>query len=230
MQCNICGCSAFLDMPKRPRVRCADCGSLERTRVAALHVRQLDLLAGSRILHCAPERGLSGLLRGIAGANYRAVDIDPERYPGLGVERFDLCRDVFGLAVGSYDLIVHNHVLEHLECNYSAVLLRLARALSEGGTMLFSMPILPGPFTDRLMHGSLDEKRAVFGDMLHVRCFGRDFIGETIGMLFDLPEGSDDLARRFGEAALREANIPPHHWRAYTGTTVFRVGRADIRI
>ena len=229
MQCNICGCSAFLDMPKRPQVRCVECGSLERTRVAALHVQQLAPAAGSRILHFAPERGLSRLLRDIGGANYRAVDIDPGKYPGLDVEPFDLCRDVYGLLPGSYDLIVHNHVLEHIECNYSAVLLRLARALGDGGTMLFSMPILPGPFTDQLMHGSLAEKRAAFGDMLHVRCFGPDFIAETIGMLFDLPAGND-LTRQFGEARLREANIPPHHWHAYTGTSVFRVGRADIRV
>ncbi len=159
MQCNICGCSRFTDMPKRPAVRCADCGSLERTRVAALHVtEELKPASGAHILHFAPERGLSLMLREIGGPNYRAVDIDPDRYPGLGVARFDLTEDVFDLPRDRYDLIVHNHVLEHVEANYSAVLLRLARSLSETGTMLFSVPILPGDFTDELILGGPDEK------------------------------------------------------------------------
>jgi SAM-dependent methyltransferase len=229
MRCNICGETAFVDMPKRPLARCAGCGSLERTRVAALHVADLTLAPGSRIVHFAPERGLSQKLRAIGAGRYRALDIEPGRYPGLGVEPFDLCRDVFDLPEGGADLIVHNHVLEHIECNYAAVLLRLVRALAPGGRMLFSMPILPGPFTDELMHGTAEEKRRKFGDMIHVRCFGRDFIQQTIGMLFRIPDAYD-LTSRFEEAVLRDANIPAHHWHAYTGASIFRVGHADVRV
>ena len=216
-------------MPKRPAVRCAQCGSLERTRVAALHVRDLGLPAGATILHCAPERGLSAMLRAIGGANYRAVDIDPDRYPGLGVEPFDLCRDVFDIPPGTLDLVVHNHVLEHLECNYTAVLVRLAKALRPGGTMLFSMPILPGGFTDELIEGDGAEKRARFGDMLHVRRFGDRFIPQTIGMIFQVPERYD-LTATFPEAVLADANIPKHHWRHWTGASMFRVTPADLRL
>lgn len=229
MRCNICGCARFTDMPKRPAVRCAECGSLERTRVAALHVRDLGLASGARILHFAPERGLHAVLRGIGGAHHRCLDIAPKRYPDLDVERFDLCRDVFALPPGSQDLIVHNHVLEHLECNYTAVLVRLARALAAGGTMLFSMPILPGPFTDELMDGTEAEKVARFGNMIHVRRFGADFLQQTIGMIFDIP-AAYDLTRRFPEPVLAEANIPEHHWHRYTGASVFRVTAADLRL
>ena len=164
MRCNICGGTAFTDMPKRPSVRCAGCGSLERTRVAALHVTEhLRPAPGSRILHFAPERGLSAMLREIGGGHYRAVDIDPSRYPGLGVERFDLCTDVFDLARDHYDLIVHNHVLEHVECNYTAVLIRLAHALGDRGTMRFSLPILPGAPTDELIDAPLTKSCGVSG-------------------------------------------------------------------
>ncbi len=228
MRCNLCGCPRFTDMPKRPAVRCEDCGSLERTRVSALHVRDLDLAPGSRILHFAPEPGLQALLRGIGGPTYRCLDIDPDRYPGLGAEAFDLCRDVFDLPRGGYDLIVHNHVLEHVECNYTAVLLGLVRALADGGTMLFSMPILPGPFTDELMDGTAEEKVARFGEMIHVRRFGADFLQRTIGMVFTLPTDYD-LTRRFPTAMLEEANIPRHHWHRYTGASVFRITRTDVR-
>jgi phosphoglycolate phosphatase len=228
MRCNICGGTAFTDMPKRPAVRCEGCGSLERTRVAALHVADLKLEAGSHILHFAPERGLSALLRGIGGPNYRAADIDPGRYPGLGVERFDLAEDVFDLPRDRYDLIVHNHVLEHVEANYSAVLLRLARALNDAGCMLFSVPILPGDFTDALVVGSAEEKLRRFGPSLHVRRFSADTLQRTLGMLFPVPD-SHDLRDLFGEARLEGCNIPPHHWTNYTGATVFRLRKQDLR-
>jgi phosphoglycolate phosphatase len=215
-------------MPKRPAVRCAQCGSLERTRVAALHIAQLAPAQGARILHFAPERGLSVLLRAVGGAHYRALDINPAGYPGLDVEPFDLCRDVFGLP-GAHDLIIHNHVLEHIECNYSAVLIRLARALAPGGTMLFSVPILSGHFSDELIQGSLEDKRAKFGAMIHVRRFSAEFLQQTLGMIFDIPK-TYDLTACFSEAELAEANIPAHHWRAYTGASIFRVSQADLRV
>ena len=229
MQCNICGCSRFTDMPKRPAVRCADCGSLERTRVAALHVtEELKPASGAHILHFAPERGLSLMLREIGGPNYRAVDIDPDRYPGLGVARFDLTEDVFDLPRDRYDLIVHNHVLEHVEANYSAVLLRLARSLSETGTMLFSVPILPGDFTDELILGGPDEKLSRFGPSLHVRRFSVETLQRTLGMLFPIPE-AHELRDRFDEKLLTGCNIPPHHWTNFTGATVFSLRKQDLR-
>lgn len=229
MQCNICGGTAFTDMPKRPAVRCADCGSLERTRVAALHVTEvLKPASGSHILHFAPERGLSALLREIGGPNYRTLDIDPSRYPGLGVERFDLGQDVFDLPRDRYDLIVHNHVLEHVEANYSAVLMRLARSLSDTGTMLFSVPILPGDFTDELLVASPEEKLRRFGSSLHVRRFSVETLQKTLGMLFPIPE-TYDLRERFGEAMLASCNIPSHHWTNFTGTTVFSLRKQDLR-
>jgi hypothetical protein len=230
MQCNICGGTVFLDMPKRPKVRCAACGSLERTRVAALYLTGPDRpRPGATILHFAPERGLSALLRQVGGSRYRAFDIDPDRYEGLDVERFDLCRDTDGLAAGSADLIVHNHVLEHLECNYTAVLVRLAKTLKPDGIMLFSVPILPGAFHDEVVDAPLPSKLARFGASLHMRVFGADVLQQTLGMVFRIPDRYD-LTERFGEAVLAEANIPPHHWRAFTGASVFRVTRDDLRI
>ncbi|MFC0284793.1 methyltransferase domain-containing protein [Camelimonas abortus] len=229
LRCNICGGEEFTDMPGRPKVRCAGCGSLERTRVCALRLQgDLKPRPGASVLHFAPERGLSQLLRRISGA-YRAVDIAPENYPGLGVEKFDLCRDVFDLPESAYDVIVLNHVLEHIECNYSAVLLRLARSLTDDGVMLFSVPVEGEEFRDAIALGTLEEKAARFGAFRHYRNFGRAFIAETLGMLFRLPERYD-LTRHVPEEKLVEAAIRPHHWRKITGATVFAVRKADARV
>lgn len=228
MRCNICGGTDFTDMPKRPSVRCAGCGSLERTRLTALYVsRHLELPPEPHILHFAPEPGLSALLRQLGRDHYRALDLDPARYPGLGVEHFDLCRDLHRLPRNRFDLIVHNHVLEHIECNYSAVLIRLAHALSDTGTMLFSVPIVPGEFRDELVEASWEDKQARFGAMVHVRRFGADFLQQTLGMIFPV-SSRYELRDSFNEEELAEANIPRHHWSAFTGASVFRVRKADL--
>ncbi len=230
IRCNICGGTHFIDMPKRPAVRCAACGSLERTRIAALHIaHRLDLRQGADILHFAPERGLAAMLQDLGGTHYRALDIDVARYPGLDVERFDLCRDIFALPRNHFDLIVHNHVLEHIECNYSIVLIRLAQCLKDTGTMLFSLPLLAGEFRDELVEASVEEKLRRFGPMLHVRRFGVDSLQQTLGMVFDIPSRYD-LRDAFTEHQLVEANIPRHHWTAFTGATMFRVKKGDLRV
>jgi phosphoglycolate phosphatase len=169
------------------------------------------------------------MLRAWVGQGYRAVDIDPARYRDLRVEPFDLCRDVMALPEAAFDLIIHNHVLEHVECNYTVVLIRLAKALKPGGTMLFSVPILPGDFIDEIIEAGMDDKLARFGPSLHVRRFGSDVLQRTLGMVFRIPE-SYDLLASFSESELTDANIPRHHWRNYTGTSIFRVGRDDLRV
>ncbi|WP_406854413.1 methyltransferase domain-containing protein [Alsobacter sp. KACC 23698] len=230
MRCNLCGGNAFSDMPKRPKVRCESCGSLERTRLVGLHVQErLRLQPGARILHFAPERGLAALLRGVGGRNYEAADIEPGKYPGLGARHFDLCRDVFDLPRGTYDLIVHNHVLEHIRCSYTVPLVRLAQALKPDGVMLFTMPILPGGFSEELVDLPAADMIERFGPMIHVRRFAPDFIHETIGMIFRIP-ARYDATERFNEATLRDINLPEHHWRSWTGASVFEVRRSDLRV
>lgn len=230
LRCNICGGREFLDMPGRPQVRCAQCGSLERTRVCALRL-QGDLAPekGANVLHFAPERGLAGFLQDISQGNYRAVDIAPENYPGLGVEKFDLCADVFSLPEATYDIIVMNHVLEHIECNYSAVLLRLARSLTDTGVLLFSVPVEGEEFRDNIALGSLADKAERFGAFRHYRNFGRAFIGQTLGMLFTMPPDYD-LTKIIPETKLIETGIRPHHWRKFTGASVFAIRKRDIRV
>ena len=64
--------------------------------------------------------------------------------------------------------------------------------------------------------------------MLHVRRFGTDHLQQTLGMIFDLP-AVYDLRETFSEDDLVDANIPRHHWSNFTGATVFRVRRDDLR-
>ena len=92
--CNLCGAAAWVDMNNRRGVRCARCGSLERTRSIKLI---LDAMGrpkpGSQILHLAPEIGIASWLKNLSPNGYDPVDLDPSRYPSVGVRKFDLVAD-----------------------------------------------------------------------------------------------------------------------------------------
>jgi hypothetical protein len=103
MECNICGAIEFVDYKTRGAIRCAACGSIERTRVLALYLeKHVTLRPGLRVLHFAPERQLFPRIAKIVGETYHVRDIDVTRYAkfkqnGVSVEAFDLCKDVESL-------------------------------------------------------------------------------------------------------------------------------------
>ncbi|WP_223730407.1 methyltransferase domain-containing protein [Ensifer adhaerens] len=102
------------------------------------------LKKGTRVLHFAPEGGLATYIKGIVGDEcYDARDIDIERYQHVKVSYFDLVEACHTLPTNAFDLIIHNHVMEHLPCNVTAVLYHLHRALSDEGLHVFSIPDLP---------------------------------------------------------------------------------------
>jgi predicted SAM-dependent methyltransferase len=229
LECNICGCTEFGDVRSRKNAMCKGCKSYERTRVAFLFLNKfVPLMPDSRVFHMAPEKGLYDYFRKKCGRNYRPVDLNPEIYPGMEVERFDLCSDIFDLEQGAYDLILHNHVMEHLPCNVSAVLLRLTMSLRDEGMHMFSVPILSGSYGEdfRVSH---EEGTKRFGQFDHVRRFGVEDISRSIGMLFKIPSRYD-LLETFAEEELTKASIPRRAWQEFSSDTIFRVTKADLRI
>lgn len=232
-QCNVCGSEAFVDFRKRPAAQCGECGSLERTRVLMLHLQKLNLLsAGTKVLHFAPERGLATTIRRSVGEeNYTPVDINPKRYlrDVEGVKRFDLCKDSFSLKPQSFDVILHSHVMEHVPCNYGAVLVNLHRALTTRGFHICSIPILPGRYDETTAR--LDAQEAVrrFGQHDHVRRFGADDLSLSLGMIFWMPE-SYDLSACFHEAELTKAHVPKYAQRGFSPHSVFVFPKDGLRL
>lgn len=222
--CPLCGSKSFEDYRNVPRIRCRSCKSNERDRVNKLFLdRYVTLEAGQRVLHFAPELQLAKHIVGIVGNGYDAVDIDPERYAGkLGhpVRRFDLCAEAKDLVSDSYDLVLHNHVMEHVPCNFTVVLQHLHRAVKPGGTHLFSIPILPGYYAEDLDPELSEMSRtARFSQSDHVRRFGKVDFERTVGPIFGLTS-SYSLAEFFPAEVLRSANIRESQW-ACSGSSVF---------
>jgi predicted SAM-dependent methyltransferase len=220
----VCDRSEFEDYRGVSRGRCRSCRSNERTRVAKLFLdRHVALRAGQRVLHLAPERQLAGYIFGIVGGGYESADMDPDRYAGdaeYSVRRFDLCADSSELPSNHYDLVMHNHVLEHVPCNYTLVLQDLHRAVKPGGVHMFSVPILAGYFAEDLDPGlSEPERTRKFGQNDHLRRFGRADFEQTLGKVLGL-KASYSLADYFPERDLMRANIRRSQW-SCSGSSIF---------
>jgi SAM-dependent methyltransferase len=184
-ECNICGrvgrMLAF-GVPPRLDARCRRCGSLERHRLEALWFRLNEgAIAGKRVLHFAPESVISELLRPKA-RSYIGADLDGRRAESA------LNMEDIALADGAVDLIVCNHVLEHV--NDAKALKEFYRVLSPGGILVLMFPIVEGwsktyenpqveSARDRVLH---------FGQWDHVRYYGYDVRDRIRSVGFELTE------------------------------------------
>lgn len=237
MECNICGGDAFKDYKTRGPIRCVECGSIERTRILWLYLQKFaGLRPGLRVLHFAPERPLFPRIAKIVGTGYDVRDIDIERYKrfrenGISVTQFDLCADLDSLPSDRYDLILHNHVIEHLKCNVTAVLWHLHRALAPDGLHMFSIPIIRRDYDESFADLSDEVRVERFGQHDHIRNFSRQHLPETLGMLFDIDDIiSQTLPDIFGEDALRRYNIPTSRWRNFNGGCLFILEKDRLRL
>lgn len=173
--CPICNTDEFIDFNGRANARCKNCGAMERTRHMFLLLNRMGLLrANMSVLHFAPEPGMFRRLSQLC-AVYKPMDYNPAQYAKWSPEVCfaDLC-DVDGTVDGTYDLIIHNHVLEHVPCSVSEVLAKLKARLNPGGRMLFSVPIRRRVASAEDLDPSLShaERHARFGQWDHMRVFG----------------------------------------------------------
>ncbi|MGA3005071.1 MAG: methyltransferase domain-containing protein [Acetobacteraceae bacterium] len=171
--CPICGYNGvFISVghPRRWDARCPNCGSRERHRLLHLWITEGrgDKLAGKRILHFAPEKAFMQRMRGDplyetadlvqAGVTYK-VDITDTKLPRAG-----------------YDVVIANHVLEHIADDRQAMR-EVLRLLKPGGLAVLSVPLNPTRQTtyENPAITSAAERQAHFGAPDHVRYYGLDF-------------------------------------------------------
>lgn len=171
--CPICTYrGVFVDVghPARWAARCPNCGSRERHRLLHLWITEGggDKLAGKRILHFAPEKVYMRRMRGNplyetadlrqAGVTH-AVDITDTRLPEA-----------------SYDMVIANHVLEHI-ADDSQAMRELFRLLKPRGLAVLSVPINATRRTtyENPAVTSAAGRQAHFSAPDHVRYYGLDF-------------------------------------------------------
>jgi SAM-dependent methyltransferase len=128
---------------RRAADQCPVCHSSSRERLVWFWLsdagRSFRFAQSTRIAHFAPEKGLSKRLRAAAPQHYTAYDFEPARYRHLDkVEQADLSN--LSIASDSVDLLVCNHVLEHVP-DTARALSEINRVLAPGGTAILQVPI-----------------------------------------------------------------------------------------
>lgn len=182
--CNICGCTEFVNMGPRVNVKCKSCLSLERHRLVRWSLESLGFLdveisyGKKRALHLAPEAMTHQYLLPVFGSGYVCSDLQPENFPHAECLKLPL-PDGFSIFPNNYfDLIVHNHVLEHIPGDFRDHVASFTRIMRKGGSMLFSVPsIKPYASIQGGEYLSSDEDRIrLHGQSDHYKTFGCDFI------------------------------------------------------
>jgi SAM-dependent methyltransferase len=187
LECPICG-GRFRRMRHgrgRRDVQCPRCGSYERVRALWLFLRdQTDLSAGThRVLHFAPEPSIATAIAALPGVDYVSADIAP----GVAMEVVDIT--AIPPALGSVDVVICSHVLEHVPDDRRAMA-EVFGVLEPGGTAYFMQPVdfeRAETYEDPAIVAPEQRLRA-FGQYNHVRVYGRD-IRERLGNAgFELTE------------------------------------------
>lgn len=177
----------------RRNARCPGCGSLERHRFLWLYISEVLQILGQRcdVLHVAPEPCIKAALLQYPGLRY------------LGIDRYDddadaQQQDLTDLPYGdnSYDLLICNHVLEHIPDDRKAIS-EIHRVLRPNGHALIMVPIdrnLQETYEDETITSPSD-RLAAFGHPYHVRVCGWDYADRIRSLEFDVFEAhSTDLA------------------------------------
>lgn len=154
---------------------CPRCGAHDRERHLLLYLRASGLLAdleGKSVLHFAPERHLSQRIADAGPGRYVKCDLFPSSDDIIRVDMLDI---PFGTE--TFDLVVANHVLEHVDDDKQAVA-ELRRVLKIGGHAILQTPFsaaLTRTWEDPGITTSLARIQA-YGQDDHVRLFGRDIV------------------------------------------------------
>lgn len=182
-QCPLCGCQRRKFLPygyvtSRENALCPNCLSLERHRLLWLWlVRESDIGRGAmalpKMLHIAPEVALMRKFKKMYAST-------PDRYVTADLESplADMHFDVqqIPLEAESFDAIICNHIMEHVEDDHKA-LRELYRIMRRGGWGVILSPVeleREKTFEDDTITDPAERTR-IFGQYDHRRIYGRDY-------------------------------------------------------
>lgn len=152
---------------------CPRCLSNNRERALYFFIRKQEgLLTSKRILHFAPERNLYPLISSADYVEYVCGDLDTKNYSHLSrkIERIDVTDIAY--PDESFDIVICNHVLEHIPDDARAMK-EILRVLRKSGMAILMVPVgtnLQDTYEDPSK--VTEEERAVaFGQYDHVRVY-----------------------------------------------------------
>ncbi len=171
--------------------------SLERHRLLWLYLRnETDFFtAPQKVLHFAPEQAFYRRFCKLGNLDYTTTDLDSP----LADVKADICDLPFG--DNSFDVILCNHVLEHIPDDTKAMH-ELYRILKPGGWGIFQVPQelnRDSTLEDNTVTDEKDRAR-IFGQYDHVRIYGKDYFDRLRNAGFKVEEV--DYTKGMEEAAV----------------------------
>ncbi|MBC7642589.1 MAG: methyltransferase domain-containing protein [Flavobacterium sp.] len=159
--------------------------SLERHRLLWLYLQnESDFFVNpKKVLHFAPEQAFYKLFRNQNNLIYTTTDL----LSPLADVKADICNLPF--ADNQYDVILCNHVLEHIPDDTKAMQ-ELFRVLKPGGMAILQIPQdlkRETTFTDDSIVNQA-ERAKIFGQYDHVRIYGRDYFDKLRSTGFTVVE------------------------------------------
>ena len=156
----------------RKNALCPGTLSLERHRLLWLYLdRETNFFSKKlNVLHMAPEQVFFKKFKTFENWNYTTCDLNSP----LAEVKADICNLPF--ENNFFDLILCNHVLEHIPDHEKAIS-ELYRVLKKGGTLIAQVPIDLGKektYEDSNITNK-KERTKIFGQYDHVRVYGTDF-------------------------------------------------------
>jgi predicted SAM-dependent methyltransferase len=158
----------------------SDSSELNSNRIK---LRDAETNLSLKVLHFAPEQAFYKLFRNQKNLDYTTTDL----YSPLADVKADICNLPF--EDNQYDVILCNHVLEHIPDDTKAMQ-ELYRVLKPGGMAILQIP----QDLSRIVTFSDDsitdqkERAKIFGQYDHVRIYGRDYFDKLRGIGFRVEE------------------------------------------
>ena len=150
--------------------------------------------APKKVLHFAPEQEFYKRFKKQSNLDYTTTDL----FSPLADIKADICNLPF--EDNSYDIILCNHVLEHIPDDTKAMQ-ELYRVLKPGGMGIFQIPQDLSRATTFSDDSIVDQKERakIFGQYDHVRVYGRDYFDKLRSIGFKV-EAVDYTATLSAEA------------------------------
>ena len=178
----------------RPNAQCPHCGSVERHRLLWIFLQKhTDIFKkdNKKILHVAAEPFLAEKLTKIYGENYLTADLfNPRAMVKMDITDIQYSNNTF-------DVIICNHVLEHVIDDAKAIR-EFCRVLKSTGWAILLVPIkqsLEKTYEDYSITTEAGRLEA-FGQGDHVRYYGRDYVDRLKSGGFKVRiTGTNELAK-----------------------------------
>ncbi len=178
VHCPICGSNfrKFLPYgrkPPRENALCPNCLSLERHRLLWLYLKERTPFFREEIkfLHIAPELCFIHRFEKMENLKYTTADLESP----LAKVKMDIHQIPF--EENTFDMVMCNHVLEHVEDDIHAMK-EILRVLKEGGWAIMQVPFMGQDLEVTYEDPSIripSEREKIYGQRDHVRIYGKDY-------------------------------------------------------